>query len=655
MPSRNKYKYRRIEQGYIRVLILQPGAGSDPLRCQLDHVPLDEDANFDAISYCWGSPKKTHQLICDGKRMGITQSLREALWQFRHPDRSRRLWADAVCINQRNVKEKNFQVQEMHEVFRRAEHVLIWAGIELPTDAMLFSGISTVFQALKRSQPDVETNLWALLIRTNAVQHEGNPHILESFDKTHIMCAAFRTLEERPIFSRGWVFQEITLARRPILWCGTHFMNFDHFANTFILIYKCLEAASLWRPTTVSGMVYMTIEKAHSTVRGSRGLLEAALFLPGRFQCSMAQDYLYAARGLLDQRSRDLIPVNYDIEVRELYKKLIINAVQMQETDGLWDCLLYGQQSSAEWLPGRSMPSWVPNVHGESKKVDAIMPSKYNCRGQNERYFSDQPVSIKDGSILVMRGLFILSVDSITVALGIPTRNTPRCECCSSGTIHHAPAYFHALFGLIEYSEGPKNCAAGHTTSRMNLCYELAQMICNLRKLADFLMLTSASESVLDFVETWRAVCRDIDATDDRLTSDQYSVPETWLRLLQALPDLGEPENWGARHNALASLSLPEIETLISEFNMLRQLTSVDVDERVFGKTSSGQLGWFPKDTQHGDMICILAIKYSDAPVVLRPTGDGCFTIIGAAYVHGIMDGEAIPDSLEGLEDIRLV
>lgn len=54
--------------------------------------------------------------------------------------------------------------------------------------------------------------------------------------------------------------------------------------------------------------------------------------------------------------------------------------------------------------------------------------------------------------------------------------------------------------------------------------------------------------------------------------------------------------------------------------------------------------GLCPPRTKEGDIICIL--HGCSVPVVLRPTADG-MELVGEAYVHGIMDGEA----LEGFRD----
>ena len=43
-------------------------------------------------------------------------------------DQSLYVWVDAICINQKDVDEKNRQVSIMQEIYQRAKDVHIWLG-----------------------------------------------------------------------------------------------------------------------------------------------------------------------------------------------------------------------------------------------------------------------------------------------------------------------------------------------------------------------------------------------------------------------------------------------------------------------------------------------------------------------------------------------
>jgi hypothetical protein len=59
---------------------------------------------------------------------------------------------------------------------------------------------------------------------------------------------------------------------------------------------------------------------------------------------------------------------------------------------------------------------------------------------------------------------------------------------------------------------------------------------------------------------------------------------------------------------------------------------------RTLFATAGGRLGLGPEKIQTGDVVTILL--GTAVPIVLRPATAGCFTFVGGAYVHGIMNGE---------------
>ncbi|KAG7294440.1 hypothetical protein NEMBOFW57_004513 [Staphylotrichum longicolle] len=117
---------------HIRLLDLAPSADrSAPIVCHLacHAIGSSSDAKpFTALSYAWGSPARTHQATIDGKQLGITTSLDEALRHLREPESVLTLWIDQICIDQADNAEKSDQVALMPKIFGAARQVLIWLG-----------------------------------------------------------------------------------------------------------------------------------------------------------------------------------------------------------------------------------------------------------------------------------------------------------------------------------------------------------------------------------------------------------------------------------------------------------------------------------------------------------------------------------------------
>lgn len=90
------YQYEDLPTGdHIRIIALAPGQGDEPISCSLKTLKHDDIAGqYECVSYVWGDPAIVVDIICDGKRLPVTKSLRDALRRFRHPDKDRVMWAD---------------------------------------------------------------------------------------------------------------------------------------------------------------------------------------------------------------------------------------------------------------------------------------------------------------------------------------------------------------------------------------------------------------------------------------------------------------------------------------------------------------------------------------------------------------------------------
>jgi hypothetical protein len=129
---KDNHKYAPLPgDNFIRILDLQPGSGKDQLHCKLKAEPYEEVENtYEAISYAWGDLRSTgtEQIICNNMRLTIGKNLADALRRCRDKKISRRLWADAVCIDQADDPEKGHQVRLMGQIYENAKQVLIWLG-----------------------------------------------------------------------------------------------------------------------------------------------------------------------------------------------------------------------------------------------------------------------------------------------------------------------------------------------------------------------------------------------------------------------------------------------------------------------------------------------------------------------------------------------
>lgn len=215
----------------FRILKLQPGDKDASIVCNLIHSRLDvrprrrrrrKQPAYEAISYVWGSSDRTIPINCNGKRLFITENLRDALVRIRLPDRPRMVWADSVCIDQKNLDEKGHQVQFMGKIYSSASRVLICLGNDDKGHA-------------RRAMSLVEdlSNMIAKTLTECEQTGDEFPHLAPG-DPLHKddRWPAYSSLASRPWFGRGWVLQEAALARDAVILWGDAECSWISFMDT---------------------------------------------------------------------------------------------------------------------------------------------------------------------------------------------------------------------------------------------------------------------------------------------------------------------------------------------------------------------------------------------------------------------------------------
>ena len=90
---------------------------NEPPYITLDVVSLDSDPQYEAISYAWGDPSVTTPVILHGVEWPVTTNLATAFRYLRSPTNETIIWADAICINQKDIAERNAQVLIMVDIY----------------------------------------------------------------------------------------------------------------------------------------------------------------------------------------------------------------------------------------------------------------------------------------------------------------------------------------------------------------------------------------------------------------------------------------------------------------------------------------------------------------------------------------------------------
>jgi heterokaryon incompatibility protein (HET) len=143
------YQHLNPSKRQIRLLeLVELDANAYPneliqVSCQLRVVSLDDFLEFIALSYVWGNPNITKPILLDGEVTYVTANLADFLQSLKENHKQMTeifVWADALCINQIDAKEKGQQVPLMGQIYSRSALVISWLG---PADAITHSAMET--------------------------------------------------------------------------------------------------------------------------------------------------------------------------------------------------------------------------------------------------------------------------------------------------------------------------------------------------------------------------------------------------------------------------------------------------------------------------------------------------------------------------------
>ena len=169
-----------------------------------------KEVHYEALSWTWGNDNEDYVILIKRNEVTYKKRVRKelalALKYLRRPGKERRLWIDAVCIDQENDEERNQQVQMMSRVYTRAQQVCIWLGEADRDSEIAINFIKDEMKELK------------------------NFDRISSDEQYSQQWRALMSLMQRPWFFRRWVVQEIALARAATVYCGSHRVPWKSFA-----------------------------------------------------------------------------------------------------------------------------------------------------------------------------------------------------------------------------------------------------------------------------------------------------------------------------------------------------------------------------------------------------------------------------------------
>ena len=675
-----QYESLSHEKGEIRLLQLVAASNRDePIQCALKHVSLDS-MEFTALSYCWGDTSHQQTISVRGQVVNVTQNLFDALRELRHAG-VEYVWVDALCNNQSDVIEMRQQIPRMTSIYSRAKYVFAWLGLE----EYHFAELARTCADLKAFNKTVELQAKGLangLILNDLLRmwlHEldisenkriaagmgemGFPKALGALKRfatglskeDQLLHAKKLTLVEhihyvvgQVYWRRAWILQEMTVAGDIILACGAHRLDFD-ILSRIIEELEELHQDGIFDPFTPYHRHIFNVANLRAKWRPREPIhMLIALRESRHTSATKVHDRVYSLMGVCFDSSRFVTEVNYQYSIGTVIRQMTTHSIQATKT---LDIICMQSQSRDK---ESKLPSWAPNwlVIGDSKFEDRMInylvgADDHERDKSKHKYWSAtsksscSAVFIDEGSVLQVRGK----------SIGVITK-------CS---------------GVLEEDSIPEAVNMDDQKSPRRTFKDVLHRVKARR----------ATDDLFDTLTVYKAKVRVDDGTHD--------FGPLWASAALNRLQKEEPSahKWLVDHEQFVIHGKPLVRWSKGNINW------IDFDERAFVKAtrffyhvaadkdilfntrktdlvtavvralkdglrlmeiSNGMSGWAHPAAQQADEIYLL--QGCSMPVILRPIKSEtaqrpAYTVVGDAYVQGIMYGEAW-DHDETLEDVYL-
>lgn len=360
----------------IRLAQILPGAPQDPVLVELSVVALPPASPpaYEALSYVWGTQREHEgedgwhcsvSIIASTKPAGhpvvaqlhITHNLEVALRSLRPPPEAspRRMWIDAVCIDQSNIDERSSQIPIMGHIFRLASRVVVWLGPAEDTSdeaCDLLAAVSERVTSLGTPctvQPKPGSSI------TPGQIHRSDWCPWDSRQAT-----AIYNLLRRPWFERVWVRQEIGLASpASIVACGTKTVSWPCFKEALLFVLAKSNALPLSAEDWPRFVDLCGVLEPIAMFKGPLDFCELRQYIsPAR--CADDRDRVYAVLSLLGASGADMeIVPDYRLPPTRVYVDATAKWIGAHRSlDILRFCGEVTASSNVD-SEGVSPPSWV--------------------------------------------------------------------------------------------------------------------------------------------------------------------------------------------------------------------------------------------------------------------------------------------------------
>ena len=597
------FRYSPLESGdMIRLLRIDHlHTNSGTLKGTLFHFDRKRstiDARWVAISYRWGEVRDVVPIYLRSQFCGssdatlsndylthlVPKSAFDTLQALHANDciAGKKVWIDAVCINQADIVEKSAQVRVMGDIYRLASSTMVYLGPSSPRTSKaihFISKLESYFDSLQVFESTEEPVAFSF-------QHLFNMTSSSSGSDDWL---ALREFFSRPWFARTWVVQEAVLSQDLCFIWGQHalpwqslekFINYERQYRIGTLIQG--KDSQARKGVSALQNIDNLKQNRNGFSQGWKCTISYALYCCNESVASDPRDKVYGLLGLLHDPdsgpSRQIIP-DYSLEPCTIYAEVTRSYTAENDTFDLIYAAGIGRIRDTEGLP-----SWVPDL----SRPLTIYPFASHQAGKLP--VSDVLPLQFEGNDMILQTSLLDSVKSVL---------SPRC---------------------FELGQNPEGERENDPSIRAYL-----QGAIDLMKVAhtDFW-----SDAVFEsFVRTLVA---DIDTYLERSPKEYMDVCES----LDVIQD-----------NAIRSPFTSSRVTLKHDRHTFLTAVAAFISENTLCMATKNSLGIVPSLTENGDLICVCPgsrVPFLLRPTDQLSAGRKVFRLVGYGFFLCLNDGQGL-------------
>ncbi|KAL8782290.1 MAG: hypothetical protein Q9213_005525 [Squamulea squamosa] len=601
--------------------ILPPKTQSDEeIICELSWKSLYDAPKYEALSYTWGTTAQDQpiQIRTISSRylpsssptteiVHVTKHLRAAFLRLRQSTVSRMVWMDQLCICQNNIAEKNAQVELMADIYQRSQQTVVWLGesdmLDVDKEAIVSATERMNFRPVEREYSTPKDQ--KILKDLTGFKGHDDAHNL-GLRRREVLAG----LLNRPWFTRAWVYQEVVVAQRGLVLCGSIQMDMDIFINLLdgvceLDFQDVGESASIMHSSKGYKPMFAICEARFESRNGLSSSkksrwLSTLWQAMGNLDATDPRDKVYAFLAFANPEEEARISPSYGRPITSVYTDATLRSISSVGSLDVLELAIKGDKSSED------LPSWVPDF---SKPLPSSSFMTHNVGSTGFHASRDSThismISNTDSTTLTVRGHFLSTVASIN-ATDFHKYDSQR---------------FHDWFNVADITAWIQSVQ--HPTSRNPPgISENPPSTLEAKVLRTLLAEGAEADST----------AYDLGYTETEGYLQQYEKEASILTA--KVKDQAEKPFRRTDSDIAGS-----IEMRYSYFRWMRQVSRIMVNKKFF-LSADGGFGLAYEAIREGDLICIL--YGSKTPTALRKidSGGNLYRFVAQCYVHECMRGE---------------